>query len=221
MHGNVTGHESAEWYAAYAADSARRRVKMRDKLASVGLDRVARDAAVLDLCCGHCESLDVLYEDGFRRLSGMDIHLDDAVRADARFAVVEGDVESPPFARTSQDWILIVHALHHLEGPEKIGRVLDRAYEILRPGGRIGLIDFTYNPVVLLALHLFLVKPLLVTPYLRYFGSLVQEEWPQLSRYLPKIPSVLARLKNGQFDVETERHGLFYFSMTLRKRDEE
>ncbi|HYW54550.1 MAG TPA: class I SAM-dependent methyltransferase [Dongiaceae bacterium] len=214
----MTGRDSAEWYAAYAADSARRRVKMREKLRSVGLDRVARDAAVLDLCCGHCESLDVLYEDGFRRLSGMDIRLASDVRADARFALAEGDVESPPFAPQSQDWILVIHALHHLEGPEKIGRVLDRAHALLRPGGRLGLIDFTYNPVVLLALHLFRVKPLLVTPYLRYFGSLVQEEWPQLSRYLPQIPRVLARLKNGQFDVETERHGLFYFSMTLRKR---
>jgi SAM-dependent methyltransferase len=214
----MTGRESAEWYAAYAADSVRRRVKMREKLRSVGLDRVARDAAVLDLCCGHCESLDVLYEDGFRALSGMDIQLASEVRADSRFALAEGDVESPPFAPQSQDWILVIHALHHLEGPQKIGRVLDRAHELLRPGGRLGLIDFTYNPVVLLALHLFRVKPLLVTPYLRYFGSLVQEEWPQLGRYLPQIPRVLARLKNGQFDVETERHGLFYFSMTLRKR---
>ncbi|HWT07506.1 MAG TPA: methyltransferase domain-containing protein [Xanthomonadales bacterium] len=218
MHGNTAGHESAEWYEAYAADSGRRRAQMLEKLRSVGLDRVSRDAAVLDLCCGHCESLDVLYEHGFRRLCGMDIHLDRDVLADPRFALVEGDVESPPFARDSQDWILVIHALHHLDGPEKIGRVLDRAYELLRPGGRIGLIDFTYNPVVLLALRLFLVKPLLVTPYLRYFGSLVQEEWPQLSLYLPRIPRVLARLKNGQFDVETERHGLFYFSMTLRKR---
>src|SRR5947209_14342174 len=119
MHGDMTGRDSAEWYAAYAADSARRRVKMREKLRSVGLDRVARDAAVLDLCCGHCESLDVLYEDGFRRLSGMDIRLASDVRADARFALAEGDVESPPFAPQSQDWILVIHALHHLEGPEK------------------------------------------------------------------------------------------------------
>jgi SAM-dependent methyltransferase len=219
MHGTTAGHDSAQWYEAYAADAPRRRRQMLGKLRSIGLDSVPPDAAVLDLCCGHCESLDALYERGFRRLAGMDIQPAEEALADARFEVVKGDVEAPPFAPASQDWILIVHALHHLEGPQKIGRILDRAHAILRPGGRIGVIDFTSNALVLLALRLFLVKPLLVTPYLRYFGRLVQEEWPQLSRYLPQIPQVLARLKNGQFEVESEHHGLFYFTMTLRKRD--
>ena len=213
------GHDSAHWYEAYATDAPRRREQMLGKLRSIGLDTVPADAAVLDLCCGHCESLDVLYGQGFRRLAGMDVQPAPEALADARFEVVQGDVESPPFAPASRDWIVIVHALHHLEGPEKIGRVLDRAYEILRPGGRIGIIDFTYNPLVRLALRMFLVKPLLLTPYLRYFGRLVQEEWPQLSRYVPQIPRVLARLKNGQFEVEAEHHGPFYFTMTLRKRD--
>lgn len=217
MHQPGAGPDSEAWYATYAADSARRKHAMPAKLRALGLDDTPRDAAVLDLCCGLCESLDALYAFGFRDLAGMDIRVSPDVAADPRFALVVGDVESPPFAPESKDWILLLHALHHLEGPEKIGRVLDRAYNILRPGGRLSVIDFTYTPLVRLALNLFRVRPLLVTPYLRYFGRLVREEWPQLSRYLPQIPRVLARLKDGQYVVESETTGLFYFSMTLRK----
>jgi SAM-dependent methyltransferase len=217
MHRHNLSIDTQRWSDTFCGGRDRRRRQIRSKLDALGLSRIPKTAAVLDLCCGACESLDALHELGFRDLAGMDIQPLDEVLADVRYDVVPGDVESPPFEPESKDWILILHALHHLEGPEKIGRVLDRAYDVLRPGGRLSIIDFPNTPLLQLAFRLFRVPPLLITPYLRYYGSLVQEEWPYLKDYLPKFRRVEARLKNGQFEIESERRGLFLFFLTLRK----
>jgi SAM-dependent methyltransferase len=217
MHGHHLSVDTQRWSQAFLGGQDRRRKQITSKLNALGLERIPKTAAVLDLCCGACESLDALYETGFRDLAGMDLQPLDAVLASPRYEVVAGDVEAPPFPAASKDWILILHALHHLEGPEKIGRVLDRAYEMLRPGGRLSIIDFPNTPLLRFAFRLFRVPPLLITPYLRYYGSLVQEEWPYLKDYLPKWKRVEARLKNGQFEIESEKRSLFLFFLTLRK----
>ena len=61
------------------------------------------------------------------------------------------------------------------------------------------------------------MPPLLITPYLRYYGGLVQEEWPYLKDYLPQFKRVHARLENGQFEIESKRRSMFLFFLTLRK----
>jgi SAM-dependent methyltransferase len=217
MHGHHLSVDTQRWSETFVAGADRRRRQITAKLNALGLSRIPKTAAVLDLCCGACESLDALYELGFRDLAGMDLQPLDAVLSSPRYEVVAGDVEAPPFAAESKDWILVLHALHHLEGPEKIGRVLDRAYAMLRPGGRLSIIDFPNTPLLRFAFRLFRVPPLLITPYLRYYGGLVQEEWPYLKDYLPRFARVEARLKNGQFEVESERRSMFLFYLTLRK----
>ena len=119
------------------------------------------------------------------------------------FDVVQGDVESPPFEPASKDWILIIHALHHLDGPEKIGRILDRAHQI--PSARWTdwphrlhvqsrrVAGFEALPRQTAARHA-------VSALLRSSGpGRVAAAQP----VPPRIPRVLARLKNGQFDVES------------------
>lgn len=217
MHGHHLSVDTQRWSDAFRSGHDRRRRQITSKLRALGLSRVPKTASVLDLCCGACESLDALHELGFRDLAGMDLQPIDEALADTRYSIVSGDVEAPPFEPESKDWILILHALHHLEGPEKIGRVLDRAYDVLRPGGRLSIIDFPNTPLLRLAFRLFRVPPLLITPYLRYYGSLVQEEWPYLKEYLPQFKRVEERLKSGQFEIESERRSLFLFFLTLRK----
>src|SRR5579872_3941216 len=90
--------ESHEWLATYGDDvqSQRRRRMMPRKLHVLGLDTVIKkDAAVLDLCCGHGETLDVLYDLGCRDLTGVDIHVPEALSHESRFTIVEGDACEP------------------------------------------------------------------------------------------------------------------------------
>lgn len=49
-----------------------------------------------------------------------------------------GDIESPPIAENSIDLAILSQALHHAERPQ---RALDAAFRILRPGGRIIILD--------------------------------------------------------------------------------
>ncbi len=49
-----------------------------------------------------------------------------------------GDIESPPIAENSIDLAILSQALHHAEHPQK---ALDAAFRILRPGGRLIILD--------------------------------------------------------------------------------
>jgi len=108
--------ESAAWHDAYGSDEQlrRRRAAMPGKLRRLGLGSAPRDAAVLDLCCGHGEALDALWAMGLRRLSGLDITVDDRLLADGRFDVRQGDAKHTPWPDAAFDWILNIHAMHHL-----------------------------------------------------------------------------------------------------------
>ncbi len=49
-----------------------------------------------------------------------------------------GDIEEPPIADASVDLVLLSQALHHAGNP---GRAIAAAHRILKPGGRIALLD--------------------------------------------------------------------------------
>ncbi|MFD2257056.1 ArsR/SmtB family transcription factor [Luteolibacter algae] len=49
-----------------------------------------------------------------------------------------GDIEEPPIQEKSMDLAILSQALHHAENPQ---RALDSAYRILRPGGRLIVLD--------------------------------------------------------------------------------
>jgi ubiquinone/menaquinone biosynthesis C-methylase UbiE len=215
--------ESSEWLETYGDDvqSQRRRRMMPRKLRVLGLESIiSTGASILDLCCGHGETLDVLYEMGCRDLTGVDIHVPEKLAQDQRFKVVEADavaLDGVPDA--SKDWILVLHALHHLETPERIRTLMDNSYRVLKPGGRVSFIDFPNSLQIRAAFWFFVhCKPLLVTPYLKWFGTITQEEWPFLKVYLPKFPQVWKAIHDDpRFQREIEHHELFYFFLTMRK----
>lgn len=49
-----------------------------------------------------------------------------------------GDIETPPIEDSSIDLAILSQALHHAENPQ---RAIDSAYRILRPGGRLIILD--------------------------------------------------------------------------------
>jgi ubiquinone/menaquinone biosynthesis C-methylase UbiE len=211
--------ESDLWHAAYANPAAigRRRGAMPAKLRRLGMDCAPRDAAILDLCCGHGEALECLYERGFRRLHGLDLRIDDGLAADSRFQTQAADALTPPYPDATFDWIVNIHAMHHLASAERVSRMLDECWRLLRPGGRLGIIDFPASPQVCLAFWFFRQNRFLWTPYLKTFGRMVQEEWSFLKDYLPQWPHVRSLLWDGRLRVEQCHRGLFYFYLTLRK----
>jgi SAM-dependent methyltransferase len=211
--------ESDTWLETYASEQERqrRRSEMPAKLRRLGLTDEFREQEILDMCCGHGEALDVLHEMNFRKLSGIDITVTEALARDSRFRIIQGDVTKTGLPDASYDWIICVHSLHHLANAETVARFVDESWRLLRPGGRLSIIDFPGSPQIKLAFWFFRQPMFHVTRYLKYFGRIIQEEWSFLRYYLPQWPTVRSHLWRGRFQVERSSSSLFYYYLTLRK----
>jgi len=212
--------ESSSWHGAYdsPAQVERRRAEIPEKLRKLGLAEIARNAQILDLCCGNGETLDALHAMGFRNLSGTDIVVNPGLSADPRFITHVGDAAALPFPDDSFDWILIVHALHHLGPAEHIDDVLKECDRVLKAGGRLAVLDFPASPQIHLAFWFFRRKFLLFFFVSEVLSrALIQEEWYFLKPYLKEWKLVRALLHHGRFDVERFRQEFFYYYLTLRK----
>src|SRR5262249_41909922 len=158
--------------------------------------------------CGHGEALDALYDLGFRNLSGTDISIPPELGADPRFRTQIGDARQLSHPDGSADWILNIHAMHHIGRPQDIEQFLNECYRVLKPGGRLGIVDFPNSPQIRLAFWFFRQNRFLWTPYLKYFGKLVQEEWYFLKDYLPQWPRVERLLWEGRFELVSDRRDI-------------
>jgi len=211
--------ESKLWEDVYGSDFEikRRRRVMYKKLIYLGVDKLDKDADILDSCCGYGEALDVLFEMGFHNLSGVDRHIPDALYANRRFQVQTGDVRNLNYLDESFDLVLNIHALHHLGTPGEIKQFLNECYRILRPGGCLSMIDFPSSLQLRLALWGLRKCLFCWTPRLKNLSLLIQEEWPFLKDYLSQWPKVHRFLHKGCFEVKSQKQTLFYFYLHLKK----
>ena len=216
---NEKRNESDLWHRTYASEEEvrRRSQAFPRKFGLIGIDRAPRDIAVLDMCCGHGEALNCLYEIGFRNLSGVDLEVEEKLLADSRLRVRVGNAFHTEYPAASFDWVLNIHSMHHFASLEGVQKFLDESFRLLKPGGRLSIIDFPASPQILLAFWFFRQDWFLRTRYLKWFGKLLQEEWHFLKSYLPQWPKVRTSLLKGKFQVESNRRRLFYFYLTLRK----
>jgi len=102
---------------------------------------------VIDLGCGNCALADYLRKTYRQRVTGVDTRdgqmprHDDPVRSRARMRCIQGDAARLTFVRDGGvDAIVSTWALHEM-GCQRVG-VLDEAYRVLRPGGRVLIVDF-------------------------------------------------------------------------------
>ncbi len=210
--------ESEEWHRNYGDPGAmaRRRAAMAGKLRRLGFP-ANETGAVLDVCCGHGETLETLHNAGVRDLHGVDLVIPNHLHNDPRFTVRCAGASALPYPDGRFDWVLCIHSLHHLASAEEVSRFLQEAERVLKPGGRLGVLDFPASPQIRLAFWFFRHGWLQFTPYLRWFTTVVREEWWFLRTYLPQWPEVRRLLLHGAWKVERKHHGIFYFHFTLRK----
>jgi ubiquinone/menaquinone biosynthesis C-methylase UbiE len=211
--------ETTAWHGLYndQLQVERRRQAIPGKLRKLGVNGGDPQATILDLCCGNGETLEALYEMGYRNLSGIDLVINPQLARDARFTILQGDASRVNCADNSLDWILIVHALHHLGPVEQTDVVLKECFRVLKPGGRLAIVDFPNSLQIRLAFWFFRQNVGLVTPYLRSFGKLIQEEWSFLEGYLREWQQIRDLLHNGRFEVSHFRQDFFYFYLCLQK----
>ena len=142
------------------------RYDLLNHLLSLQLDRVWRartarklkpilsraDAVVLDLCCGTGDLAFAMARKGKARIIGADFAHTMLVRANAKSAAeansrlpfLESDALQLPFADESFDLVTAAFGFRNLANYEDGLREMRR---ILKPGGTIGILEFTEPPV--------------------------------------------------------------------------
>ena len=141
------------------------RYDLLNHLLSLQLDRVWRartarklrtilsrpDAVVLDLCCGTGDLAFAMGRKGKARIIGADFAHTMLVRASAkseadtggRVPFLESDALSLPFADESFDLVTVAFGFRNLANYEAGLREMQR---VLKPGGTIGILEFTEPP---------------------------------------------------------------------------
>ncbi len=205
-------NESAAWHDVYRSPvmRARRAKTHRRKLAKLGLLALPRDAAVLDVCCGTGEMLDILAQEGFSRLTGVDL---EKMEADQMrpWNFVKGSAGHLPFPDETFDVIYCAHALHHLGSFEVVQDFWTEAFRCLKRGGRLAVVDH-YDSIQLRSVFglwgSFLGKWL---PGMRAFHFQLVEEKTYLYRYLNSWKRLNFYLSHNAFQNGNMKKDLFFF----------
>jgi demethylmenaquinone methyltransferase/2-methoxy-6-polyprenyl-1,4-benzoquinol methylase len=196
-----------------------------NRVMSVGLDQRWRRRAldkievgpgdhVVDLACGTGDFCELAAALG-ARVTGIDFAIGMLWRAQARevgAALVQGDAERMPFASASVDVVTCGFALRNFVSLEAVTREIAR---ILRPGGRVALIDVdrpSWGPLrAAHSLYFDRIVPLV--------GGLISDRaayryLPQSTAYLPP-PAELRAILSGAGFLEVDREILLFGSAQI------
>jgi demethylmenaquinone methyltransferase / 2-methoxy-6-polyprenyl-1,4-benzoquinol methylase len=198
-----------------------KRYDLNNRLHSFWRDQAWRKAAVrmagaqpsddvLDVACGTGDLTEAFRRAGVRSVTGLDFTqemLDIAERKSARGMrrplplYVRGDAMSLPFADRSFDVVSIAFGIRNVERPEA---ALAEFHRVLRPGGRLVILEFSEprNPLLRLLNRLYTCR------LMPWTATLISGDRSGAYRYLPRsvatflTPAMLAQAVDDSGFVE-------------------
>jgi ubiquinone/menaquinone biosynthesis C-methylase UbiE len=211
--------DQKKWHSVYASDALSRRRKKTHlgKLKKIGLLDLPRDSKILDVACGEGEMLDLMHDTGFSDLTGLD-PFEPSRKNISPWRFVQGRAGKLSFQAGDFDVILCAHALHHLSGVEEIRRFLQEAERVLRPGGRLFIIDH-YDSWQLGLAHFLLMSPLAkLEPWTSQFHDQLCAERKELDAYVKHYSEVRQAILGAPFSAKPWRQDLFFFYFEGQKK---
>jgi len=175
-----------------------------------------KETKILDVACGEGEMLDLMAEAGFSNLTGTD-PFEPLRNKDRKWRFVQGSAGKLPFSPGDFDVILCAHSLHHLAGIQEIQQFLNETERILRPGGRLFLIDH-FDSLQLRLAHFLLMSPLAkLGSWTAEFHKQLCAERAELDYYVSHYQEVRKMIFATSFSPKQWRQDLFFFYFEGRK----
>ena len=132
------------WEAAYLRFETpeEERRKFLRRLRKLGSSAWPRDAQIVELFCGRGNGLHALEQLGFSRLEGADLSAALLANYAGSAKCVVADCRQLPYPDESRDIAIVQGGLHHLpELPADLVRVVQEVRRVLRPGGRLVVVE--------------------------------------------------------------------------------
>jgi ubiquinone/menaquinone biosynthesis C-methylase UbiE len=189
----------AAWEAAYLRFETpqQEQEKFVKRLRSLGVATWDRGLKITELFCGRGNALIAWHRLGFENLEGLDISADLVARYEGPARVHVGDARSLPFDDESRDVVAVQGGLHHLPSLEDLQRTLGEIHRVLRPGGRLLVVE-PWKTLFLRCVH----AACGVSVFRRMWGKLdalatmIDLERDTYERWLDQPEAVLAALRN-------------------------
>ena len=211
--------ETKNWFQIYDQEALKRRrlQKHRQKLKKIGILQASRENKILDLCCGQGEMLQLLASEGFQYLTGVDEMDSQYVQTTGRWKFHQQSVVQYDGGARDWDWILCAHAMHHFKQLHEIPKLLENAYQWLKPGGQLVIIDH-FDSIPLRVAYGILQTPLAcLTAWTKDFRKQLIEEHDYLYHYLDRWREVEQYLVTSVFKNFTIQRDLFFFYFRATK----
>ena len=179
---------SERWERAYQAFETpeKERRKFAKRLRTIGAHKWVRRARVLEVCSGRGTGLQAWQDLGFPNVVGVDYspalvfgHSHSTKR------VIVGDARRLPLAHASVDIAIVQGGLHHLFTTKEVDETLAEMCRVLRPGGRIIIIEPWLTPFLRLV-HTVCERSIVrrLFPRVDALATMIEEERETYERWL-------------------------------------
>ena len=193
--------------------------KFERRLVRLGARGWQHDAEILELFCGRGNGLRALRRLGFSRTQGVDLSLALARHHEGVGRVVVGDCRQLPFGDGSRDILIVQGGLHHLlDLPADLTRAIAEAARVLRPNGRLAIVEPWPTPF-LAVVHRICRVPLArkLSQRVDALASMIDLERDTYERWLAEAVLIRTTIA-ARFDVEYESVGWGKITIVGRSR---
>jgi len=108
---------------------------------------VSKESVILDVGCGYGRTLNELYQEGFKKISGIDFSQKMIERGNCLYPYLDLKKCNTifPFDNNTFDAVVLVAVLTCSVKDETQNRIVDEIERVLKPGGRLYINDFLIN----------------------------------------------------------------------------